>query len=57
MLSFALSTVAFFIASFYLKRRMSDMDLPSGMTGKLLVFTLALAISYFVGFVADKLVA
>ena len=55
MLNFVLSTVTFFIASLYLKRRMSDMDLPMGMTGKLLVFSLALAISYFVGFVADKL--
>ncbi len=57
MLNFVLSTLTFFIASLYLKRRMSDMDLPMGMTGKLLVFSLALAISYFVGFVADKLLA
>ncbi|HUW37373.1 MAG TPA: hypothetical protein VMV91_08560 [Rhodocyclaceae bacterium] len=57
MLSFVLSTLTFFIASFYLKRRLGDMDLPSGMTRNLLVFTLALAISYFIGFIADKLVA
>ena len=57
MLSFVLSTLAFFIVSFYLKRRLGDMALPSGMTRNLVVFSLALAISYFVGFIADKLIA
>ena len=32
MLSLVLSTIAFFVASYYLKRYLDDMDIPKGMT-------------------------
>ena len=57
MLSLLLSTVAFFAASFLLKRHFEAMGLPKGMTRSLLVFTLALAASYFAAFIIDKLFA
>ncbi len=40
------STIVFFAASWYLKRRFDDMDIPKGMTRSLTVFALALVASY-----------
>ncbi|QID16931.1 hypothetical protein G3580_04315 [Nitrogeniibacter mangrovi] len=48
MLAFVLSTVAFFAASFYLKRTFEDMGLPRGPTRGLLVFFCALGAAYAV---------
>ena len=56
MLSIVVSTITFFVASFYLKRYLKTMDLPQGMTGNILVFTIALAIAYTVALVVDLLV-
>jgi hypothetical protein len=42
------STMAFFVASYYLKRYVEEMGLPKGMTRNILVFSLALAIAYIV---------
>jgi hypothetical protein len=53
MLSLVFSTVAFFIASYFIKRYLDGMDIPKGMTRSLVVFTLALAVSYGVALVVD----
>ena len=55
MLSLVLSTIAFFVASYYLKRYLDDMDIPKGMTRSALIFSIALLISYIVAVVADYL--
>ena len=54
MLSLVLSTVAFFVASYFIKRHFDAMALPKGMTRSMLAFSLALAISYAIAFIADK---
>lgn len=57
MLSIVLSTIAFFAASHVLKRYLDRNDIPKGMTRSVLVFTLALAVSYGVAVIAGHLVA
>jgi VIT1/CCC1 family predicted Fe2+/Mn2+ transporter len=56
LVSLVVSTIAFFVASFYIKRYLEKMDIPKGMVRNLSVFVLALAVSYGVGFVADLLI-
>jgi len=53
MLSLILSTIAFFVASFSIKRYLDGMGLPKTMVRGLVVFVLALAVSYAVAFVID----
>jgi hypothetical protein len=53
MLSLALSTVAFFAASYFIKRYLEEMGLPQGMTRNIVVFVLAAAVSYGVAFLVD----
>jgi len=53
MISIVLSTIAFFVASFYLKRHLDEIGIPKTMTRGLVVFTLALAIAYGVAFIVD----
>jgi hypothetical protein len=55
MLALALSTIAFFVSGYLIKRKLEDMDIPAGLTRKLLVFSLALAVSYGVALLVDKL--
>ena len=51
MLSLVISTVAFFVAAYFIKRYLNGMDIPKGMTRSIVVFTLALAIAYGVALV------
>ena len=53
MRSLVISTVAFFVAGFFLRRQADRMDLPKGMTRNALVFGVALAISYGVALAVD----
>lgn len=46
MLSLIISTIAFFVASWYFKNYLDDMEIPKGMTRGILVFTLAAAVSW-----------
>jgi hypothetical protein len=46
ILSLVVSTIAFFAASYFIKRRFDEMDLPKGMTRNVTIFVLALAIAY-----------
>jgi hypothetical protein len=46
MLSLILSTVAFFVATYIIRRQLDAMDMPKGMTRSVLIFTLAAAVSY-----------
>jgi fucose permease len=53
MISIVLSTIAFFVASFYLRRYLDEIGVPKTMTRGLVVFALALAIAYGVAFIVD----
>ena len=55
MLSVVLSTIAFFVSSYYIRRYLENMGLPKGMTRAVLVFSIALIISYAVALAADYL--
>ena len=46
MRSLVVSTIVYFIAAFFIKRRFEDMGLPKGMTRSLMVFCFALAVAY-----------
>jgi hypothetical protein len=47
--SLILSTIAFFAASYFVKRWMDENDFPKGMTRSLTIFAIAVAVSYGVG--------
>lgn len=55
MLSIILSTVAYFLASYYIRRYMDEIDIPKGLTRSVLIFSLALIIAYAVALAADYL--
>jgi hypothetical protein len=56
-ISIVVSTIAFFVASYYLKRWADDNDIPKGMTRNLTVFAVAIALAYAVAWVVDKVAA
>ena len=53
MTSIVVSTIAFFVASWFIKRRLEEMEIPKGITRSLTVFALALAVSYAVALAVD----
>ena len=55
MLSLLLSTFAFLLASYFIKRYLENMGIPKGLTRTLLVFCLALLIAYGVAWVVGLL--
>ena len=57
MLSIVISTIVFFVASIFIKRRFVDMGLPAGMTRSLMVFCLSVAIAYGTAAAIDWIMA
>jgi hypothetical protein len=53
MLGIVLSTIAFFVASYFIKRYLDGIGVPKTMVRGMVVFVLALAVAYGVAFVAD----
>lgn len=53
MASFFLSSFAFFIAAFFIRRYLEDMGIPKTMTRALVVFVLSLLVAYGVGWIVD----
>jgi hypothetical protein len=53
MISLILSTIAFFVASYFFKRYLDDAGIPKGFTRSALIFSLALAFSYGVAALVD----
>ena len=53
MLGVVLSTVSFFVASYFIKRQLDEIGIPRTMVRGMIVFTLALAVAYGVYFVVD----
>lgn len=54
MLSFLLSTVAFFVAAYFIRRYLDDIGVPRTMGRGLVVWVLALAIAYGIAFIVDE---
>jgi hypothetical protein len=57
MLTFVVSTLAFFIASHLFKRWADENDLPKGMTRSVTILVAALAVAYGVAWAVDRLAA
>ena len=55
MLSLVVSTIAYFVASYFIKRYLDDLEIPKGITRSFVIFCLALAIAYGVAVVVDWL--
>ena len=53
MLSLIVSTVAYFIASHYIKRYLDEIEAPKGFTRNALTFCAAVLIAYGVAFAVD----
>jgi len=56
MASLVISTIAYFIAAFFIKRWLDGMDIPKSMTRSLVIFVGAAVVSYGVAFVVDLFV-
>lgn len=56
MTSLMLSTIAFFVAGFFIRRYLDSIDAPRGMTRSILIFCAALMIAYGVGALVDVIV-
>jgi VIT1/CCC1 family predicted Fe2+/Mn2+ transporter len=56
MLSLVLSTVAFFVASYFTKRWLDEMDIPKTMTRSIVIFVAAAVVSYGVAFIVEWVV-
>lgn len=54
--SLVISTIAFFVASIYIKRYLESLDIPKGMARRTSVFVMALAVSYAVGYAVNLVV-
>ena len=55
--SLVLSTIAYFVASFFIKRHLEEMGIPKVMTRSLSVFALALIPAYGVAFLVDRVLS
>ena len=56
MLSLIVSTIAFFVAAYFIKRHLEEMGIPKGMTRGITVFVLALLVAYGAAWIVDLLV-
>jgi len=55
--SIVVSTIAFFVTSYFIKRWMDENDIPKGMTRNATIFALALAVAYGASWVVDHLIS
>ena len=53
MLSLVISTIAFFVAAYFIKRYLDEIGVPKTAVRGLVVFVLALAVAYGVAFTVD----
>ena len=56
ILGFVVSTIAFFVACYFIKRKLVEMDIPEGMTRSIMIFALAAAVASGVGWVVDLVI-
>jgi hypothetical protein len=55
LVSLVVSTIAYFVASYYIKRHLEEMGIPKGMTRSIVTFVLALGVAYGIAFLLDRL--
>jgi len=53
MLSLVVSTIAFFVASYFLKKQFDEMDIPKSMVRSFTIFVLAAVVSYGIAWLID----
>ena len=53
MLSLVFGTIAFFVASYFIRRYLNEIGIPRTLVRGLVVFVLALAAAYGVAFIVD----
>jgi hypothetical protein len=53
MLTLILSTIAFFVATYFIRRFLNEMGIPRTVTRALVIFILALGVSYGVALLVD----
>jgi len=53
VLGIVVSTLAFFVAGYFIKRYLDGIGIPKTMVRGMVVFVLALAVAYGVAFVVD----
>jgi hypothetical protein len=53
MLSLVFGTIAFFVASYFIRRYLNEIGIPKTLARGLVVFVLALAAAYGVAFIVD----
>jgi VIT1/CCC1 family predicted Fe2+/Mn2+ transporter len=56
MTSLVLSTIAFFVASYFIKAWLDNMDIPKGTTRSIMIFVAAAAVSYAVAYAVDLVI-
>ena len=54
MLSLVVSTIAFFVFGYFIKRWADENDIPKGMTRNISIFVAALALAYATAWLVDK---
>jgi len=57
MASIVISTVVYFIAAFFIKRRLVEMGIPKGLTRGMVIFVFAAAVAYGVAYLVDLVVS
>jgi hypothetical protein len=57
MTSILVSTVVYFIAAYFVKRRLEQLGIPKGMARGTVIFVLAAAVSYGAAYLVDLLVS
>ncbi len=57
MVSLAVSTAAYFVAAYFLKRRFDEAGIPKTMSRGLVIFAVSILVSYGVGVVVDMMVS
>jgi len=53
MASFFISTFAFFVAAYFVKRKLEEWDIPGGITRGTVIFVVAAFVAYAAGYVVD----
>ncbi len=56
MASIIISTVAFFVASYFIGRYLDDPGIPKGFTRAVVVFVIAAIISYAIAWMIDLII-
>lgn len=57
MASIVISTIVYFIAAYFIKRRLVEMGIPKGITRGMVIFVFACAVAYGAAYLVDLAVS